>query len=357
MRRFVVALVMLFGCSGLAVVAQDRVLSPEQLDDLLKRCTQRTELNDRVLSLTRHNRVTPVVVNNKTIGLRTNHRRLHNLCDRLKDALKRRPRGPFPPAVNTSFQQAEVLIEQTKRQADDVQADIERLGLQVGATYNAPAPFAWRASLFSDLGGSFSSGDRRFPAFSQTMGRDNDWYGSAGVNVDIPLGSNREASNFWFSVAIMMFYLNTKIQEVRNDAGGSISSTGNDILRGVAFLAGVGGRLWPSDPWLSRWQWQLLGGIGYAHNSLRGVGLAGNEQYSASEHVVPWLVRLALYYSLTDNLKAGFALTLITTPAVTGQLPNGTRFQIDRAINYLAAVSLLYAFSSLPRSGDTYPLR
>ncbi len=213
-----------------------------------------------------------------------------------------------------------------------------------------------RFSIFGEFGWPVSTGDRRFPDFGQTLGRDRDWSASAGVSADFPLGPSREASNFWFSTAIMMFYLNTKISEIRNDGGGSGVLRGNDTLRGVAILAGFGGRPWPGDPWWSRWEWQLLGGIGYALNSLSAVNANGVAQFNGSERVTPLLARFALYYALTDNWKASLALTAITTPEITGRLPSGTQFQIGRATNLTLAIGLTYPFvPPVPPSGASFP--
>ena len=217
---------------------------------------------------------------------------------------------------------------------------------ELSAKNLTPTPFNVRFSLVGDLGRPLTEVERRFPDFGQTLDEtaNGGWYGSLGLQADTPAIFDGPLARVWFTAAATMFYLNTKLQRVTNDGGGQISSTGNDLLRGVALLAGFGGRFRPNDPLCSRWEWQLLGGPGYAQNSLRGMNLAGVEQFSGSEWVTPWRGRFALYYSITDNLKAGLALSLITTPAITGRLPSGTQFQIGRVTNYVAAISIAYSF-------------
>ena len=228
-------------------------------------------------------------------------------------------------------------------------AELRRKIIDAGINESATgaADFASRFSAIADFGLPITQNqNRRFDAFSQTLeeSANNGWYGSLGVQAETPAIFDGPLARVWFTAAATMFYLNTKLNRVTNDGGGQVSSSGDDLLRGAALLGGFGGRFWPDHPFLGRWEWQLLGGVGYALNSIRGVGPAGGEQFSGSEHVTPWLARFALYYSITDNLKAGLALSLITTPEITGQLPSGAQFQIGRMTNYIAAISMVYSF-------------
>jgi len=271
-------------------------------------------------------------------------------CLALHGWIKRAEPGPPPPALLAQLRDTQNQVGQAK----SLIAEIEKLYpfvLAVGLT-------GLRYTIFSEFGWPISVGDRRFPDFSQTLGRDGDWYGGFGGSVDMPFGGGGSASNFWLTVALMAFYLSADTTEVRNDTGGApLVLTGNDLLRGAALMAGVGGRLWPGHPSLSRFEWQALGGIGFATNSLRGVGPAGNEQFSGSERVTPWIGRFALYYAITDNWKASLALTAITTPEITGRLSSGSTFRIGDATNLMLMIGLAYAFGSSSGGAELPPLR
>jgi hypothetical protein len=259
-------------------------------------------------------------------------------------------------SVDKAIQLAQARLEETWLRLAELR---QRLAVRPDAPPGAKS-FGWRFSAIADLGQPFtSSPKRRFAAFAQTLEEKANagWHGTLGLQIDSPAIIDTSQARIWVSAAATALYLQTELHRVVNDAGGQVSSRGDDILRGVGFLIGLGGSLFPNHPILSRWEWQAMGGVGYAKNSLRGVGPAGGEQFSASQHVAPRLARLALYYSITNDVRAGLALSLVTTPGITGRLPNGTQFQIGSITNYIAAISLAYAFSSSSRGPLLPPLR